>query len=196
MRAFRQQTRFFRGAGTLLLSLLLATSCRAVMRAQGTATSTSTSAATSATASTSTGASAQLSVSGDVKTPLSLSLADLKGLPRTTLKATNEHQDGKEEMYEGVSVAVLLKQAGAPQLRGATMATYVLIEAADGYRVIFSLAELDSEFQESDVLVADTLDGAPLGEKIGPLRLVVPHDKRPARWVRMLQSIKIVTVPK
>jgi DMSO/TMAO reductase YedYZ molybdopterin-dependent catalytic subunit len=140
--------------------------------------------------------SASLIVSGDVKTPLSLSLADLQHQPRTTLKATNEHQDGKEENYEGVSLAALLKQAGAPQLRGATMATYVLAEGSDGYRVIFSLAELDSGFEDSEILVADTLNGAPLGDKIGPLRLVVPHDKRPARWVRMLQSIKVVTVPK
>jgi DMSO/TMAO reductase YedYZ molybdopterin-dependent catalytic subunit len=141
-------------------------------------------------------ASAPLTVAGDVKTPLSLSLADLQHEPRTTLKAANEHQGGKEEVYEGVSLAALLKQAGAPQLRGATLATYVLAEGADGYRVIYSLAELDSDFQDSDILVADTLNGAPLGEKIGPLRLVVPHDKRPARWVRMLQSIKVVTVPK
>ena len=60
----------------------------------------------------------------------------------------------------------------------------------------FSLAELDSDFQDSEVMIADTLNGAPLGDKLGPLRLVVPHDKRPARWVRMLESIKVVSVPK
>jgi DMSO/TMAO reductase YedYZ molybdopterin-dependent catalytic subunit len=75
------------------------------------------------------------------------------------------------------------------------MATYVLAEGSDGYRVTFSLAELDSDFEESEVIVADTVNGAPLGGKLGPLRLVVPHDKRPARWVRMLQSIKVVSVP-
>jgi hypothetical protein len=31
---------------------------------------------------------------------------------------------------------------------------------------------------------------------VGPLRLVLPHDLRPGRWVRMLQSIKVVTIPK
>jgi len=31
--------------------------------------------------------------------------------------------------------------------------------------------------------------------KIGPLRLVAPRDKRPARWIRMLQTIKVVSVP-
>ena len=142
--------------------------------------------------------SGQLAVTGSVQKPVSLSLDDLRHLPRTTVKVNNEHQD-KAEVYEGVSLAMLLKQAGVPQgsqLRGAALAIYVLAEGSDGYRVIFSLAELDSDFQDSEIIVADTLNGAPLGDKAGPFRLVVPHDKRPARWVRMLQSIKVVSAPK
>jgi len=38
------------------------------------------------------------------------------------------------------------------------MATYVLAEAADGYSVLYSLAELDSDFQDSEVIVADTMN--------------------------------------
>ena len=73
------------------------------------------------------------------------------------------------------------------------MATYVLAEAADSYRVVFSLAELDPEIIDSEVMVADTMDGAPLGDKLGPFfRLVAPHEKRPARWVRMLKSLTVV----
>jgi DMSO/TMAO reductase YedYZ molybdopterin-dependent catalytic subunit len=68
-------------------------------------------------------------------------------------------------------------------------------QAADGYRVIYSLAELDSDFQDSGVIVADKMYGKPLDDKAGPLRLVAPHDKRPARWIRMLQTIKVVSVP-
>lgn len=55
--------------------------------------------------------------------------------------------------------------------------------------MVFSLAELDAGIVESDVIVADTMDGAPLGDKLGPFRLVAPHEKRPARWVRMLKSL-------
>lgn len=72
------------------------------------------------------------------------------------------------------------------------MTTYVLAEATDNYRVVFSLAELDSAFLDSDVIVADTLDGVPLGTNEGPLKLVAPHDKRPARWIRMLKSITLL----
>jgi len=108
----------------------------------------------------------------------------------------NQHEN-KEETYEGVAVQELLRKAGVPQdgkLRGSAMATYVLAEAADGYSVLYSLAELDSDFQDSEVIVADTMDGSPLGEKQGPFKMVAPHDKRPARWIRMLKSLTVVTV--
>lgn len=141
---------------------------------------------------------AKLVVAGNVEKPLSLSLDDLRQMPRKMLKVMNPHEK-KEETYEGVLLAEILKRAGVPQgaqLRGAAMSTYVQADAADGYRVIFSLAELDTDFQDSDVIVADTMNGAPLDDKAGPLRLVVPHDKRPARWIRMLQSLTVAKVPK
>lgn len=141
---------------------------------------------------------AALTVSGDVAHNLSLSLSDLAALPRKTVKVMNQHS-GKEETYDGVPLAELLKRAGVPQgeqLRGSDMAAYVRAEGADGYVVTFAIAELDSSFQDSQVLVADTLDGQPIGDKVGPLRLIVPQDKRPARWVRSLRSISLVKLPK
>jgi len=143
-------------------------------------------------------AATQLTVRGDVEKPLSVTLEDLRHMPRKTLKVMNPHEK-KEESYEGVLLAELLKRAGVPlgaQLRGAAMSTYVQADAADGYRVIFSLAELDADFQDSGVIVADTMNGAPLDDKSGPFRLVAPHDKRPARWIRMLQSLTVVRIPK
>jgi DMSO/TMAO reductase YedYZ molybdopterin-dependent catalytic subunit len=137
---------------------------------------------------------ARLAVNGDVDKPLSLSLADLRDLPRQTLTVENEHEK-REETYQGVPLAEILKRAGVPQgsgLRGPALAIYVRAEGSDGYAAVFALAELDSSVQDSGVLVADTLDGQPIPDKLGPLRLVAPHDKRPARWVRMLGSITVV----
>ena len=145
----------------------------------------------------SSGAAAELRIGGAVSNPLILTVADLKKMPRKTLTVMNPH-DKKKETYEGVLLEELLRRASVPQgekLRGSSMATYVLAEAEDGYRVVFSLAELDSGILESEVIVADTLDGAPLGDKQGPFRLVAPHEKRPARWVRMLKSITVVSAP-
>src|SRR5215470_18983935 len=136
-----------------------------------------------------------LKIAGAVSTPLTLTMSELKSLPRTTLRVRNPHEK-KEETYEGVRLEVLLEKAGAPhgeQLRGGLMTSYVIAEAEDGYRVVFALAELDSGFLDSEVLVADTMEGAPIGPKLGPFRLVAPHEKRPARWVRMLKSITVVS---
>ena len=142
-------------------------------------------------------ATAELRISGDIASALTLSASDLKKMPRQTLKVLNPHEK-KEEVYEGVTVRELLRRAGVPQndkLRGAAMASYVVAEASDGYRVVYSLAELDSDFQDSEVIVADTLNDSPLGEKQGPFKMVAPHDKRPARWVRMLRSLTVTTAP-
>jgi len=140
---------------------------------------------------------AELRIGGAVSTPLVLTVADLKNMPRKKLTVVNPHNK-KTEIYEGVLLEDLLRKAAVTQgenLRGAAMATYVLAEAIDGYRVVFSLAELDSGILESEVIVADTLDGAALGAKDGLFKLVAPHEKRPARWVRMLKSITVVRIP-
>jgi DMSO/TMAO reductase YedYZ molybdopterin-dependent catalytic subunit len=136
-------------------------------------------------------------ISGAVSSPLDLTVADLKGMPRKTLRVENPHSK-KTEVYEGVLVEDLLQKAGVPQgeqLRGQAMATYVLVEATDNYRVVFSLAEFNSSFQDSEIIIADTMDGAPIPGALGPFRLVAPHEKRPARWVEMVKSLTVVHIP-
>jgi DMSO/TMAO reductase YedYZ molybdopterin-dependent catalytic subunit len=145
-------------------------------------------------AAQSAAAAGELRIGGAVATPLALTLVDLKKMPRKSLTVDNPHT-GKKETYVGVTMEDLLQKAGAPlgeRLRGKALALYVIAEAEDGYRAVFSLAELDSGIADSDVIVADTMDGGPLGEKVGPLRIVAPHEKRPARWVRMLKSLTVV----
>jgi DMSO/TMAO reductase YedYZ molybdopterin-dependent catalytic subunit len=139
---------------------------------------------------------AALVIRGAVKQEVSLSLPDLKSLPRTKLSA--KAHDGAMHEYEGVSLQSLLAKAGVPaagDLKGKSMALFVVAEAGDGYRAVFSLAELDTDFAAESVLVADTADGKDLGADQGPLRLVVPGDKRQGRWVRMLKSILVASTP-
>src|SRR5262249_28282225 len=124
-----------------------------------------------------------LTVGGDVAKPLTISTAELKTMPRTTVSLPEQSGIVK---YTGVPVAEILLRAGAPlgrELSGPALATYVLATAKDGYQVVFSLAELDPAMASSDVIVADTADGEPLPENRGPFRLIAPHDKRAARAV-------------
>jgi hypothetical protein len=74
------------------------------------------------------------------------------------------------------------------------MATYVIAEAEHGYRVVFSSAELVG-ILDSDVIVADTMNGESLAPNRAHFDLWRPIEKRPARWVRMLKSITVVRAP-
>jgi DMSO/TMAO reductase YedYZ molybdopterin-dependent catalytic subunit len=137
-----------------------------------------------------------LFVVGAVERPLNLQISDLEKMPHVSVEVKDH--DGNLTTYEGVPLVELLKSAGAPigeKLRGATMASYVLAEAKDGYRVVFAMAELDPAFTDSKVLVANAENGKPLPDGQGPLRIVAPQEKRPARWIRMLQRIEVVKIP-
>jgi len=41
------------------------------------------------------------------------------------------------------------------------------------------------------VLLADKRDGKPLSADEGPIRIVVPGEKRQGRWVRQVQELRI-----
>jgi hypothetical protein len=141
-------------------------------------------------------AAVTLTIAGDVTGPLTIAPADLKNMPRTTVTVSEE---GRQVSYEGVLVGELLKRAGAPvgrDLTGKAVATYVRASAKDGYQVVFSLAELDPAFTSNDIIVADTIDGKPLFDYQGPVRIVAPHDKRGARSIRMLQRLEVVRLAK
>lgn len=169
----------------LLAALVNASVMATVMAAQST---------TPAPDATASAPGAALVIKGAVKQEISLTATDLKAAPRTKISAKGH--DGSMHEYEGVALQTLLAKAGVPaagDLKGKSMALYVIAEAADGYRAVFSLAELDSDFAAESVLVADTADGKELGADQGPLRLVVPGDKRQGRWVRMLKSIVVAS---
>jgi len=133
---------------------------------------------------------------GVAKHALQFTLADIAAMPRTTVQGKTH--DGKDHTFEGVAMAELLRRAGLPQgenARGPILARYILVSAHDGYRAIFSLPEFDPAFTDSRALLADKMDGQPLNDRDGPLRLVLPAEKREARWVRMVERIEILAAP-
>jgi DMSO/TMAO reductase YedYZ molybdopterin-dependent catalytic subunit len=133
-----------------------------------------------------------LRVSGEVAQQLNLNAAELSKLPR--LKVRAKDHGGAEAEFEGVALAEIIKLAGVPageQLRGDKLALFLLVEAADRYRAVFALPELDAMFTDKVVLLADRRDGKPLNEKEGPLRIIVPDEKRHGRWVRQVIALTI-----
>ena len=122
--------------------------------------------------------------------PVEFSLAEFRILPHVTITVHNSHTKA-DETYSGVPLATLLAKLNAPvgdKFRKEALTTYLLASGSDGYSVILSLAEVDPSFRDDPVLVADTRDGQPLA-KSGPFELIVPGDKRPARWIHNLNFI-------
>lgn len=136
---------------------------------------------------------ALLTVTGEDGKILRLAAADLDKLPRQTVQAADRGQEAAS--YEGIPLVELLKLAGAPLGdvlgHGDAPSWYVVVEAKDGYRAVFALAELDPAFTERGVLLADRKGGKALGDTEGPLRIVVPGEKRHARWVRQVTALRI-----
>lgn len=130
-------------------------------------------------------------------TTLKLTAADLAALPHVETTTLDGHEK-KTHTYSGVPVRVLLAKAGVlfgEKLRGPSLRLVVVARSRDHYGVAYALAEFDDAFSDRTVLLVDRQDGQPLGDGAGPLRLVAPGDKRPARWARMVTSLEVVSVP-
>ena len=117
--------------------------------------------------------------------------ADLADLPRDSVRA--RIHEGPEHWYSGSSLVAVLRRAGArvDTVRGPALAQYVLAEARDGYRVLFSLAELAPSLGDMRVLLVDRMDGQLLPPEDGPWRLVVPGERHPTRWARQVVILRV-----
>ncbi|AZA84351.1 molybdopterin-binding protein [Chryseobacterium lactis] len=139
----------------------------------------------------------KLKISGEITQTLELSLSDLSKMPRKN--ATMKDKEGKVHSYTGVSVLDILAAAKVPsgkELHGENMSKYLLVKCADGYQVLFSLAELDPSIADKTVIVADTVDGKPLPDGKGPLRIIAEGEKKPARSSYQVTELIIGAVKK
>jgi hypothetical protein len=136
----------------------------------------------------------QLTVQTSSAKSVVLTRADIEALPHVTV-ATGNPPD--QSSFVGVSLSAVLEKAGVSlgeSLRGKRLASYLLVGAADQYRVVFALPELDPAFSDKQFILAFQRNGKPLDEKEGPYRIVIPDEKRMARWVRQVTILKIADV--
>lgn len=123
-----------------------------------------------------------------------LTAAQIANAPHLTV---NVREHDATTQFEGVPLSSLLSVAGirlGDTMRGPRMTEVLLVEAADGYKVVFALAELDPAFATREIILADKRDGKPLDAKEGPWRIVAPGDKRPARWVRQVMTLRLTAL--
>jgi hypothetical protein len=118
----------------------------------------------------------------------------LAKLPHVTLDVTDH---GTPAKFEGAPLSAVLSSVGislSDTLKGQRLSEGLLVEASDGYKVLFALAETDPAFATREIILADKRDGKALDAKEGPFRVVAPGDKRPARWIRQVTIMKLVLV--
>lgn len=123
-----------------------------------------------------------------------LSRAEIEALPHVKVIGS-EHSNAVN--FEGASLKSVLEKAGVTfgeSMKGKRLTNCLLVEAADGYRVVIALPELDPGFTNKQIILAFQGDGKPLGDKEGPYRIIIPDEKRMARWVRRVTALRIVDV--
>ena len=126
----------------------------------------------------------QVSVTGLVQNPLTLTLTNLTTMPATSIEANIYCVDFPSQMvtggmWTGVKLSYLLGEAGV-----LPSAIKVAFYAADDYSTDLDLQTANRQ----DVILAYQKDGEPL---YGTLRLVVPG-KWGYKWISQVNSIKLV----
>ena len=115
-----------------------------------------------------------------------LTPADLADLPRAEVKSG-------ARTYEGPVLTYVLRAGGlpvGPRLHGDPLRAYVVMTGKDGFQAVYSLAELDKDFHDDVVILADRVDGKPLPEKEAPWRVASGGDKKGWRSVFGLARIE------
>lgn len=125
-------------------------------------------------------------------TVVTLSAAEIAGLPSSSVSLSGKN--GEVTRWDGVALIEILNHLGVPEgkaLRGPALGRLVRVVGADGYQVLFTLAELDRSFGDASVVLADRQNGHPLASD-GPYRLVVYHDRLDGRWVRNVRRVELI----
>lgn len=132
-----------------------------------------------------------LTLDGQVRRP---GPRDTTALARFGADTLTHTVRGAPARFRGVLLWRLLAEAGLATdstVKNDALRKVVVASAPDGYRIVFSLGELDPAVGDARVLVAWERDGQLLGEH-GPFQLIVPGDRRPARSIHQLDRLSVM----
>ena len=141
--------------------------------------------------------SGSLAIRGDVLKPGRWSPEDVRRQFADQIQPVKFSTGEGKEPHVGTGVPLLsLLQAAAPRVEKVPkhhdMTFLVIIEARDGYRAFFSLAELLPNVGHAQALLIWEMDGKPLADKEAPFRLIVSSDKERDRWIYGISSVTLV----
>src|SRR5215469_307250 len=101
----------------------------------------------------------QLTVQTDTGKQI-LSRSDLEALPH--VKVTASEHSSPPVSFEGVTLKSVLEKAGVTfgeSMKGKRLTNCLLVEAADGYRAVIALPELDPAFTDKQTLLVFSREG-------------------------------------
>lgn len=136
-------------------------------------------------------------ITGEVKTPLSLTATDLAAAPAQHQAEFTQTrgQPGAETRttVRGVRLAAVIERAGLLDgARNDWKTAVVIATATDGYRAVFTWPELSNTGVGEGVLLLYQRDGQPLDAREGSIALQSTADKRlGARHVRNVARIEV-----
>ena len=136
-----------------------------------------------------------ISISGDGITPLTITKGMFAEMKQVVIMAKGH--DEKVHRYSGVTLADILTKAGVmlgDSAKRKTILTYVVITAADNYKAIYTLPEIDPLFANRSIILANRADKKPLSAEDGSFQIIVPGEKKHARWIRQVTGIQVVRV--
>jgi len=148
-------------------------------------------------ASTSPAASETVELTGLVKQPATLTVADLQELPTETAEVSfGTHEGTQQHTYRGVRLYTLIDQEAAglqldSDRKNDQLRKSVVVSAKDSYAAVVSWGEIDPEYADAPILLAWGEDGQPLTGKDGPVRLVVPTDEQGGRYVSGVVRVEV-----
>jgi hypothetical protein len=111
-------------------------------------------------------------------------------------------EDGKPVVYRGVPLARLLGDRAGGEGRAQMSAlraladAVLLVHAPDDYQAAVSAAAVAMDPTGKRYLLATERDGRPLADGQGPVKLLIPDDPMHVRWVRQVDSVRLLTIPR
>jgi hypothetical protein len=136
-----------------------------------------------------------VTISGDGITPINITKAMFADMKQVVVMA--KAHDEKVHRYSGVTIADLLIKAGimlGDSAKSKTINSYIIVTAADNYKAIYTIPEIDPLFATRSIILSNRADKRPLATEDGPFQIIVPGEKKHARWVRQVTGIQVVIV--
>ena len=146
-------------------------------------------------------ASTQFNVSGAVTTPSTYDYSSLSALPSTTqIDSFGSGSGAQTHDFQGTSLWGVLNTSGIatnPAVKNDVLNKYVLATGSDGYKVVYSLGELNPNFGNKAALVAYAENKGtgyqPLTTTDGFARTTAPGDVKGGRYVSNLVNLNVAS---